>query len=340
VAPKILTLVVLVGLSAAAFAQSQGAGSEPVPPHALSPEPGKVPPNTILVRGAWASASDSVTPLPEGGSIADDIYSNGYFGLSYPLRADWYEKYKGPPPSDSGYYVLAEIRPADTFKGPNRGSIMIAAQDMFFSLTPGANAAELMKYSTDTLAPDYKVERQPTEVRIAGHPFVRFDYVAPAADLHWYVLATEIRCHMVQFILTSRDTQLLETLIRDMNKLKLPAEADPGSGTGGGEYPVCIKDYATETNVLSRVEPVLTEHRFNPIPVRIIIGKDGNVRHTHFISAFPEQAKAITDALSQWTFKPYLQNGQPVEVETGIMFGYSPQRKPPAASPAKTAATN
>jgi hypothetical protein len=36
----------------------------------------------------------------------------------------------------------------------------------------------------------------------------------------------------------------------------------------------------------------------------------------------------------QWKFKPYLQNGQPVEVETGIMFGHSPQ------APAKTTVTN
>jgi len=334
-------LVIVVGLSPALFAQSQGPGSDTLPPHAQSPEPQKVPSGVILVKGAWSSASDSVTPLPEGGNIADNIYANQYFGISYPLSSDWYEKYKGPPPSDSGYYVLAQIRPTDTFKGPNRGSVMIAAQDMFFSLTPGENAIESIKYAKETLAPDYTVERQPTEVRIADHTFARFDYMSSVAGLHWYVLATEIRCHMVQFVFTSRDTQLLETLIRDMNKLKLPAEADPSSGAGGGDYPVCIKDYATPENVISRTDPVLTENRFNPIPVRIIIDKNGKVKHIHFISAFPEQSKAIGDALSQWTFKPYLRNGQPVEVETGIMFGHSPRRKPAAASPpAKTTVAN
>ena len=125
-----------------------------------------------------------------------------------------------------------------------------------------------------------------------------------------------------------------------MNKLKMLAEADPSSGAGGGDYPVCIKDYATPENVISRADPVLTENRFNPIPVRIIIDNNGKVKHIHFLSAFPEQSKAIGDALSQWTFKPYLQNGQPVEVETGIMFGHSPRRKSPAASPAKTAVAN
>jgi hypothetical protein len=96
--------------------------------------------------------------------------------------------------------------------------------------------------------------------------------------------------------------------------------ADPGPA-GGGSAPVCIQDYAKDENVLARVDPVFTEHRFNAVPVRIIIDKEGKVKHIHFLSAFPDQAKVVTDALGQWKFKPYRKNGQPVEVETGLMFG-------------------
>jgi hypothetical protein len=89
-----------------------------------------------------------------------------------------------------------------------------------------------------------------------------------------------------------------------MNKMELPAEANPTAGTGGGAVPVCIQDYARDENVIARVDPVFTEHRFNAVPVRIIIDKEGKVKHIHFLSAFPDQAKAITDALKQWKFKP------------------------------------
>jgi hypothetical protein len=58
--------------------------------------------------------------------------------------------------------------------------------------------------------------------------------------------------------------------------------------------------------------------------VRVIIDKEGRVKHIHFLSAFPDQAKAISDALEQWRFKPYLRAGKPVEVETGLMFGRRP----------------
>lgn len=283
----------------------------------------KVPTGVILVKGAWASASDSVTPVPEGGSVTNNIFNNRYFGMSYAVPPNWEEKYKGPPPSDSGRYVLVQLRPADTFKGPARGTVLITAQDMFFTPFPAANALELVNYSKNHLQTDYKVELPPTQTTVSGHPFTFYAYWSPIAELHWYVLATEIRCHAVQITLTSRDTKLLENLIVDLNKIKLPEEANPTTGTGGGDFPVCIKDYAADENVITRVDPVLTERKFNPIPVRVIIDKEGKVKHIHFLSAFPDQSKIITDALNQWRFKRYMRNGQPVEVETGLMFGRS-----------------
>jgi hypothetical protein len=309
---------------------AQSAGDSSTNPQAI-----KVPTGVILVKGAWSSASDSVTPLPEGGTLANNVYSNQYFGLTYKLPADWTEKYSGPPPSDSGYYVLAQLRPADTFKGTSRGSILIAAQDMFFTLTPAKSALELTNYTKDHLNSDYKVEQPPTEVRIANHSFVRLDYGSPVAELHWHVLATQIRCHVVQFIFTSRDTELAEQLIREMNQIKLPAEAGTSSGAGGGDVPTCIKDYASGENVLESVDPFFAERRFNPVPVRIIIDKEGKVKHIHFLSAFPGQAGAISEALSQWKFKPYVRDGHTVEIETGIMFGPAPR----LATPSTNAAT-
>jgi hypothetical protein len=297
----------------------------------------KVPAGVILVKGAWSSASDSVTPVPEGGSVSNNIFRDQYFGMTYALPKDWTEKYKGPPPSDSGRYVLAQLRPADTFKGPARGSILITADDMFFTTLPAANAFELVNYSKDNLQADYKLELSPAPTKIGGRPFMFFAYWSPIAQLHWYVLATEIRCHAVQFVLTSRDTKLLESLMLDLNKMELPAEANPTAGTGGDDVPVCIKDYANGENVIARVDPVFSEHKFNAVPVRIIIDKEGKVKHVHFLSAYPDQTKAITDAFKQWKFKPYLRDRHALEVETGIMFGHALR---PAATPAVNLATD
>jgi hypothetical protein len=288
----------------------------------------KVPSGVILVKGAWASASDSATPVPEGGSVTGNVFTNQYFGMSYSLPANWIEKFKGPPPSDSGRYVLAQLSPGEKFQGADRGTILITAEDMFFTPLPARNALDLVKFSNQHLQADYKTEMPPTPTKIADRPFTFFAYWSPVAQLHWYVLATEIRCHTIKIVLSSRDTKLLEKLMLDLNNMKLPVEADPTAGTGGGDAPVCIQDFANAENVISRVDPVFGERRFNSVPVRIIIDKEGKVKHIHFLSAFPDQGKAISEALTQWRFKPYRANGKLTEVETGILFGRpaSPRR--------------
>jgi hypothetical protein len=296
----------------------------------------KLPTGVILVKGAVASASDSVTPLPEGGAITRDVYRNAYLGLSYALPGGWTQKYQGPPPSDSGSYVLAQLRPGPKYQGASKGTLLITAQDLLFTRLPATNAMELIQAIHDTLQkPIYQVERPPAAITVAGRSFGRFDYMSPSAQLHWAVLATEIRCHAVRFVFTSPDPALVESLIGDMNKMTLPEHAGATTGTGGGEAPLCVPNYA-DKHATYKVSPQFGERRFNAIPVRVIIGKTGKVKHVHMLSAFPDQAKAITDALLQWRFAPYLQNGEPVEVETGIMFGQAPQAPSTTAKVAKS----
>jgi hypothetical protein len=305
------TTLALMFLCILPIARAQEDGAPAVPLR-------KLPTDVILIKGAVPSASDSSTPLPEGGGVRRDVYGNDYFGLSYVLPSGWIEKYKGPPPSDSGAYVLALLRPGSTDKHSSRGTLLITAQDMFFTPLPVHTAKETIEYTKETLLADYKVEHAPSQVTVANHAFTRFDYMSPVAGLHWYVLATEVRCHTVRFVFTSPDPALNETLIKDLDAMKLAA----------ADAPLCVADYAeTAANITYKVDPVLTEQKFNAIPVRIIIDKAGKVRHVHVISAFPAQAKAITDALSQWHFKPYLRDGIAVEVETGILFGAARRAK-------------
>jgi hypothetical protein len=327
-------------LSLAAFAWGQTAPMQSAPKNGgdFSTETNptkKVPKDVIIVKGAWSSASDS-TPVPEGGTITNNVFNNPYFGMTFPLLPDWIQKHTGPPPSDSGGYVLAQLTPSPAYKEKSRGVILLAAQDLFFTPLPAANARQLVNYSKNHLQEDYKLELKPAETKIAGQPFIFYAYWSPAAGIHWYVVATEIRCHAVQIVMSSQDTKLLEGLVQSLDKMKLPAETSPTGGTGGGAVPVCIKDYARAENVIERVDPVFTQHRFNPVPVRIIIDKEGKIKHIHFLSAFPDQEKAISEALKQWKFRPYERDGQRVEVETGIMFGKALPPVTPSATDSET----
>jgi hypothetical protein len=273
--------------------------------------------DTLLVKGAWPSANDTTTPQPEGGSVSGGAYENAYFGLTYDLASGWGQQWEGPPPSESGFYVLAQIEPTDRTQRSIEGHALIAAQDMFFAATPAADAAELINYSKQHLDPEFRIERQPTAVRIAQRDFVQFEYRSPISQLHWQVLATQVRCHILEFVFTGRDPARMKKMIKGLQALRITERGSP----------VCIKDFAVSDHLIAREEPVLPQSRFNPIPVRVIIGANGRIAHIHVISAFPEQAKGISDALAQWRFKPYVVNGQATPVETGIMFGYETQRQ-------------
>jgi len=72
---------------------------------------------------------------------------------------------------------------------------------------------------------------------------------------------------------------------------------------------------------VEKTEPYLATRRFNTIPVRVTIDGEGRVTHVHLLSAFPDQSDAIIAALRTWRLKPYLVDGKPAEVETGLVFG-------------------
>ena len=54
-----------------------------------------------------------------------------------------------------------------------------------------------------------------------------------------------------------------------------------------------------------------------------VIGKDGNVENLRVISGPKELQQSSLDAVRQWTYKPYLLNGDPVEVKTTVNVVYS-----------------
>lgn len=315
-------LGVILGALAAHAGLAAGASGAPSPAtpvegEALSQGVHRIPHDAVLVLGARPLASDPVTPLPEGGVLGVGVYRNAYFGLRWGFPQTWSQKLEGPPPSDSGYYVLAQLDSA----GSSQGTVLITARDLFFTPLPGKTALELVQSTLARLqAPVYQIDQPPEQVQVAGRSFVQLAYSAPVAGLHWWLLATLIRCHLVQFLITSPAPRFIGTALEVLQGLELPA-----AGPGGGDAPVCIAGYASDAHLVRRVEPILPAGRMNPIPVRIIIDRAGRVRHIHFISAFPDQAAALTPVLQQWRFKPYLMAGKAVEVETGILFGRAPR---------------
>jgi len=53
------------------------------------------------------------------------------------------------------------------------------------------------------------------------------------------------------------------------------------------------------------------------------ISKDGSIQNLRLISGHPMLAPAAIEAVKQWKYKPYLLNGEPVEVETTVQVNFT-----------------
>jgi periplasmic protein TonB len=59
------------------------------------------------------------------------------------------------------------------------------------------------------------------------------------------------------------------------------------------------------------------------VVLRAVISKDGSIENLSLVSGHPMLAPAAIDAVKQWKYKPYLLNGEPVEVDTEVQVNFS-----------------
>jgi periplasmic protein TonB len=57
-----------------------------------------------------------------------------------------------------------------------------------------------------------------------------------------------------------------------------------------------------------------------------VIGKDGTVRDVRVESGLPMLAEAAIEAVKQWRYRPYLLNGEPVEIDSQITINFNLSR--------------
>jgi len=65
------------------------------------------------------------------------------------------------------------------------------------------------------------------------------------------------------------------------------------------------------------------------VMLQVTIDKNGEVQNIQLISGHPLLAQASIDAVRQWKYRPYLLNGEPVEVETKVQVNFTLADKPP-----------
>jgi len=94
-----------------------------------------------------------------------------------------------------------------------------------------------------------------------------------------------------------------------------------------GDVPVHLGEAVARTLIVKSAPPQYpSAAQFariqGTVELRVIVGKDGRVQALHIIRGHPMLVAAAYDAVREWQFKPYVENGKIVSVDTRITTNF------------------
>ncbi|MGB8131076.1 MAG: energy transducer TonB [Candidatus Angelobacter sp.] len=104
------------------------------------------------------------------------------------------------------------------------------------------------------------------------------------------------------------------------------------SGSGNSNVkldgPKRITSQLSEGQLLNRVEPLYPHIAAisgiqGQVKLHAIIGRDGKIQSLSAVSGHPLLVRAALEAVEQWRYRPYVLNGEAVEVETFITVNFN-----------------
>jgi TonB family protein len=153
---------------------------------------------------------------------------------------------------------------------------------------------------------------------------VEFDKVVKVQDR---LLAREL-------LMTERKKKLLSAQVDDVGELSTadPALIPPAGATEDKHGTADVPGSVMMGMLVQKMPPIypgdaLQARISGTVVIRAVIGRDGELHDFHVESApWPSLAVSAISAVSHWQYKPYLVDGEPVEVQTAIRVIFTPVR--------------
>jgi periplasmic protein TonB len=162
--------------------------------------------------------------------------------------------------------------------------------------------------------------------------------------------STAVRSMRTDQIIAPRSVPSETPRINDAGSGQTLAEApiiDVGSGRGPGDgisrrvgngFPIVVParpapvklllvSHWAEGNLIYRVQPIYPplarQARIQgTVELRAIVSKAGTIENLVVVSGHPMLVKSAIEAVRQWRYRPYLLNGDPIEVETAVTVNF------------------
>ena len=168
---------------------------------------------------------------------------------------------------------------------------------------------------------------------VSGHPML----VSPATEAvkQWkykpymkegipVVVLTMVR---LNFSLPENDTVGVVSEPPPPVLVKLTPTGETPTPLGGVPRRVRVSSGVSQGLLVSKVAPeyptdAREQHIQGTVVLHVNIDKGGNVYNVELISGHPLLAPAAIDAVRHWKYRPYLLNGEPVEVDTQVQVNF------------------
>lgn len=94
-----------------------------------------------------------------------------------------------------------------------------------------------------------------------------------------------------------------------------------------GDIPAHLNETASHALILNSIPPQYPPYARagniqGAVELRVIVGEDGRVHALHIIRGHPMLAPAAYEAVRQWEFKPYVENGKTLPVVTKVTVDF------------------
>ena len=106
---------------------------------------------------------------------------------------------------------------------------------------------------------------------------------------------------------------------------------DLASGEGSAPQPVLqtvnVSQGVSQGLLLKKVAPTYPRNALfmrveGSVELLATISKTGDISHVAVLSGDSQLTRAASDAVKQWKYKPYMLNGQPVEIQTHVTINF------------------
>jgi TonB family protein len=287
-------------------------------------------------------------PAPPLGDFKDDVYSNPYFRLWYPLSTDWIretqlmQKKVGSGGSSPRAYVLlaAVYVPKNAVLSEVNSSFTLLAVDL-----PNTDCRRYLNDFAASLRSE-KAGQQKGEMSqfaVAGHDFFRGDFEYRTGATYRSTVCSMANGFLLLWNIAATTRTGVETAASTLQSLlALPpaAESSPAPATAaaataesssapGESKPANVRVAMGVSNglLVKKVQPLYPSearqaHIQGQVKLGAVINKTGDIVDLEALDGPLELVVSAVNAVRQWKYRPYLLLGKPVAVQTEIIVNY------------------